>query len=121
MAGKQVVARLHPTAKTKFDGYATRLGLDSSELAKLLIIREQHQRQLLRRFRGGGLIKAARRAKVQGVRLPTITAHFSSEDYVTQFDLYVSSFGMGRGAAAAILFEAEIEERWLEKAIAEAN
>lgn len=112
----QITIRLSPASKVGFEEYAARLGLRASELAKLLIVRERHERRLV------ALRDAAERPKrrdqqTQGERLPTVTAHMSSLAEVTRFDEYAHQFGLNRNGAGALLLEAELRERWLEKAL----
>jgi hypothetical protein len=117
MAVPQITARIQPEIKKQFEQYAESLGLDASELAKLLIVRERHQRRLAKLKEAGKVVQRSRRAYGDGSRLPTITAHLSSVKDVKEFDTYVAKHGFSRSAAGAYLFEAEVRERWLEKAM----
>lgn len=114
MAGRQVTIRLRSPLKAKFDAYTERLGVDGSELAKLLIVREQN----LQRLRAGRDIKKLqRRPKGNADRLPTVTAHFSRIEAAEKFSIYAKSCGLSRSSAGAWLLEAELSERWLEAAL----
>jgi hypothetical protein len=115
MAVAQITARLPAEAKLEFRRYAEALGLDASELAKLLIVRERYQKQLLRLVRADKVAERSRRGS--SGRLETITAHLSSLEDVESFDAYAEKCGLSRSSAAAHILEAEIREHWLEKAI----
>jgi hypothetical protein len=115
VAVAQITVRLEPTVKTAFESYAAEYGLDASELAKLLIVRERYRKQLLKMSAAAELPERLRRPA--GGRLPTITAHLSTVRDVEQFDAYAERCGLNRTGAGALLFEAELNERWLEKAL----
>ena len=113
MAVAQIGIRLLPEMKSAFDAYAGRLGLASSELAKLLIVRERYRRKLstLRN-------EPNHSTKTGGARtLPKITAHVSSVEEVAEFDSYARENGLDRNGAGVLLLRAELRERWLEHAI----
>jgi len=103
--------------KAKFYEYASTCGLDASELAKLLIVRERHRRRLKQLRRYTPPILKPRRRKGSGTPLSTVTAHLSSVTQVTEFDAYARICGLNRSAAGAWLLETELSERWLKKAI----
>jgi hypothetical protein len=113
----QITARVRPEAKRQFVQYAASFGLHASELAKLLIVRERYQKRLAKLQETGKIIQRPHRARDDGERPPTITAHFSYVKDVEEFDAYAFKCGFKRDHAAAYLFEAEIGERWLEKAM----
>ncbi|HEX4112328.1 MAG TPA: hypothetical protein VH020_07310 [Stellaceae bacterium] len=113
MAVPQITIRLSPELKANFERYAGRLGLRSSELTKLLIVREREQRQL-EKLKQKPLRE--RRQQNDGP-LPTITAHVSSIEEVEEFDSYAHRCGFNRNGAGAWLLEKEMRDRWLETAI----
>ena len=117
MTVPQITARLRPEVKKQFEQYAEALGLDASELAKLLIVRERHQKRLAKLKDATKADLKLRRPIGDGERLPTITAHLSSVKEVEEFDAYVTKCGFSRSAAGSYLFEAEVRERWLERAM----
>ena len=117
MAVPQITARLQPEIKKQFEQYAESLGLDASELAKLLIVRERHQMRIAKLKEAGKVSQRPRRPSGESKRLPTITAHLSSLKDVEEFDAYVIKYGFSRSSAGAYLFEFEVRERWLEKAM----
>lgn len=114
MPSTQITIRLDTELKAQFDTYTTELGVDGSELAKLLIIRE---RNLGRLQAICNELMPQRRPRGTGTRLPTITAHFSKRADVDEFDRYARQCGLSRSSAGAWLLEAELKERWLESAL----
>ena len=116
MAVPQITIRLSPARKAEFEQYAERVGLDVSALARLLIVREEHQRRLAR-LAHKGIPNRPRRVPGTGEGMPKVTAHFSSVEAVAEFDAYAKKCGLTRGSAGAWLVETELNERWLEKAI----
>ena len=117
MAAPQITIRLPSSEKTRFEEYAGSLGLGASELAKLLIVREQHRRRLAESRMASGPSRKSRRPAGTGKRLPTITAHLSSKEEVKKFDAYARECGLNRNGAGAWILQNELRERWLEKAI----
>jgi hypothetical protein len=119
MADPQITARLHLHTKQQFEQYAESFGLVASELAKLLIVRERYQRRLAKLKEAGKVAQRPRRSASSGAskRLPTITARLSSAKDVEDFDAYVIECGFNRSSAGAYLFETEVRERWLERAM----
>ena len=113
MTVAQITARLSPETKARFEQCATKFGLDGSELAKLLIVRERHQKRL----KQAGKHQMDEPRRDSRGRRPTVTAHLSSVKEVRDFDAYARQCGLSRNRAAACLFEAEVRERWLERAM----
>src|ERR1700720_4377503 len=110
-----VTCRVSKDVKTAFDAYAGNLDLEGSELAKVLIRRELKHRQLAAFVKGGGdLDPAPQSSRISD--LPTITAHYSSLEPITEFDQYATGCGLTRGKAGAWVFARELHERWLERA-----
>jgi hypothetical protein len=112
----QITIRLAPAVKAEFEGYAERLGLDASELAKLLIVRERNLRRLAA-LSSNETPRRRRRLPGSGGPLPTITAHLSTRAQVDDFDTYAKSCGLNRSGAGAWLLEKELQEMWLEGAL----
>lgn len=110
----QITARLAPDAKQAFDAYAAGVGLDSSELAKLLILREQKLKRLQTKQSQAA---PERQQRGSAQKLPKVTAHLSSHDEVVAFDKHARTSGFTRARAAAFLLTWELQERWLEKAL----
>jgi hypothetical protein len=113
----QVTVRLSPVAKVEFDAYSARLGLDASELAKLLIVRERNLQRLASLKQANEEPARQRRQPGTGTRLPTITAHLSTLEQVDEFDAYAKRCGLNRSGAGAWLLERELQEKWLENAL----
>src|SRR5690348_9539172 len=87
MGSPQITVRLNPQEKLDFDRYAAVVGLDRSELAKLLIVRERKLRRLAS-LRADVIPAAERQSPGQAIRKPTVTAHLSSDEEVAAFDRY---------------------------------
>jgi hypothetical protein len=118
MNTRQITVRLDPREKSAFDIYAEKCGLDSSELAKLLFVRERRLERLLILKTKKQLPQFKRQTWGKGIKKPTVTAHFSTRGEVDAFDRYAKSCGLNRQSAAAWLLTAELNEQWLEKALA---
>jgi hypothetical protein len=117
MNSPQITVRLHPEEKTSFDNYAAAHGLDCSELAKLLIVRELRLQRLLVLKNRKQIPEFKRQSWGKGIRKPTVTAHFSTQDEVKAFDRYAESCSLNRQKAGAWVLTAELDEQWLEKAL----
>jgi hypothetical protein len=50
--------------------------------------------------------------------MPTVTAHLSSIGKVQEFDAYAEQCGLNRSQVGAWILRTELEEHWLELAIA---
>jgi antitoxin component of RelBE/YafQ-DinJ toxin-antitoxin module len=112
--GKQVSCRVSDTVKEAFDQYAKDCGLDDSPLARLLILRERRHRQLAAFVDSGADIDSELSSARESSK---ITIYFSTETFVSEFDRYAQSCGLGRGKAAAWIIERELRERWFESAL----
>src|SRR5262249_18566500 len=109
----QITARLPLELRARFDEYAADVGLDAAELARLLITRELRNRRILRTKRRRAQSSSD---KTKGDR--KLTAHFHQSDSVAEFDKYVRTCGFSRRQSAArLIFERELDERWLLKAL----
>jgi hypothetical protein len=104
------------TVKNAFGAYAKCMGMADSELARLLIAREQRHRQLATFIANGGRVRPS---IARSPEPPKITAHFSSEAAASDFDNYAASFALTRDRAAGWILERELEERWLETAFSQ--
>jgi hypothetical protein len=91
------------------------MGLDASELARLLITREMRVRRLPQLTSGRTNAARGRPRKSGDTKL---TAHFHLSENVDEFDAYAGARGMTRAAAARLIFERELREKWLAKAFA---
>jgi antitoxin component of RelBE/YafQ-DinJ toxin-antitoxin module len=109
----QITARLSPKIRDRFDRYAAKVGLDASELARLLILREMRVRRLLPVTKSRPSRRVA--PKTGGER--KLTAHFHLADNVDEFARYASAEGFNRAAAARLIAEQELREKWLAKAL----
>jgi len=112
----QITARLSPGIRDRFDDYATKVGLDASELARLLILREIHVGRLSR-FAKSHPGRAGTPPK--GKKERKLTAHFHQRlrRQVAQFSKRVRAARLSREAAVRILAEQELVEKWLAKAL----
>lgn len=111
----QVTARLSPKIRARFDRYAKSVGLDASELARLLIVRELRAPRVLQ------FLKRVSKAHANSLRKSKerkLTAHFHSGDLIAEFDTYSTIHGLNRSDAAKIVFERELNEKWLRRAFA---
>jgi|GEM_PF-1836719 len=111
----QVTARLSPKIRARFDQYAKSVGLDASELARLLIVRELRAPRVLRFQKRVSETHANTFRKYKERKL---TAHFHSVDLIAEFDTYSTIHGFNRSDAAKIVFEQELNEKWLRRAFA---
>jgi hypothetical protein len=107
----QINARLSPESRQRFADYASKLGLDAAELARLLIVRELHTKRILSSKAPNKV--APQQAKRQ---LKKLTAHFHQIEQIAQFDRYAGANGLSRAAAAKLIFEHELYEEWLARA-----
>jgi hypothetical protein len=111
----QITARLSPVIRDRFDRYAAEVGLDASELARLLFTRElciRRGHRLATRQSG----PTRKPPKKYGER--KLTAHFHRPEKVAEFDRYANAQGLSRAAAAKLVVERELREKWLAKAFA---
>lgn len=117
MATAQITVRLSKSAKAEFDAYSRQLGLAASELAKLLVVRERHQKRLPTLQASAAASAATNTSSQRQRRTSKVTAHVSSPRQVAEFDAHARACGLDRNGAGVLLLEAELRERWLEKAI----
>ena len=81
----QITTRLSPIIRDRFDRYAAEVGLDASELARLLITREMHVRRLEQLAKKQSKLSGAS-PKKYGQR--KLTAHFHRAKKVAEFGRY---------------------------------
>jgi hypothetical protein len=104
----QVLGYVTPEERDAFEAYANEHGLDVSALANLLIARE------LRAKRLALLTPRFDRTEPLPDRLK-IVAHTPTQATKLAFAARAAEAGVKPTRAAAILFRAELEERWLER------
>jgi hypothetical protein len=118
MTVPQISIRLPKQEKERFEEYAISMGLKASELAKLLIVREQRYRKRLGKLAASSNRAVHARKSTGLVReMPKVTAHMSSVQDVQEFDVYARQHGMDRNGAGAWLLRQELQERWLARAL----
>jgi hypothetical protein len=100
----QITARLSPEVRQRFETYAVSVGLNGSSLARLLIVRELRQK---RRLWGQRTDEGIRSGNAK------LTAHSCSAEIVDQFDAYAKASQLSRAAAAKLVFERELRDKWL--------
>jgi hypothetical protein len=108
----QINARLSLKIRAQFQTYASKVGLDAGELARLLIVREMRRRKILPSAR-----RNQTEARLIVGRSRKLTAHFHHLATVDEFDKFADTFGFNRAAAAKLIFEHELGEMWLAKAL----
>lgn len=106
----QITARLSPAIRRRFDQYAAEVGLDASELARLLVFRAMRSQ----RCPNAPHDVAESTNKRIGQR--KLTAHFHEAKVVANFDRYAGGQGLSRAAAFKNIVERELRERWLANA-----
>lgn len=111
----QITARLSTDIRDHFDRYAAAVGLDASELARLLIVREM---SVQGRSRQAQLQPGPARGASKAYLERKLTAHFHLRKQIVQFDRYADAQGLSRAAAARLIVERELRENWLAKAFA---
>jgi hypothetical protein len=113
----QISVRLAATTKDAFLAYSNRLGLDHSEVAKLLVIRERRLRRLAALRAKGKAPVRARQPRGKGISMPHVTVYLRSLQFTVQFTAYAASCGLKRTDALAWLLQTELTERWLTRAL----
>ncbi len=109
MSASQITARLSKASKEAFEKYAQTCWLANSELAQLLILREQHRRRL-------PALRDGSKSKLEGSMRLTVTAHVPIV-HVAEFNVYAESLGLSRSRALSLLLEQELMEQWLKTSI----
>jgi len=102
----QILGYVTTGERAAFDAYALSLGLDVTALANLLILRE---------LRAPRLPELAARYDTAGPAgdRTKIVAHTRTPEIKGLFAAHAASAALKPSRAAAILFRAELEERWL--------
>jgi hypothetical protein len=98
-------------ARDRFDRYASEVGLDASELGRLLILRALLRRKLVRRDAADEPISESRRRSRIKPAHRKLTAHFHRVEIVEEFDAYARASKCNRATAARLIFERELTER----------
>ena len=106
----QIIGYLTKAEKERFKKYAKGLDLDASALANLLIRRELEIRRLV-------LLYSKYHSEEGSADREKITGHQSSNATKRAFEKYVAGLGFRPTPSAAVLFRAELSERWLQKTI----
>lgn len=103
----QITARLSPTKRQQFEDYAESVGLNGSSLARLLLARAFG--------RPVGVPGMGRQTR--GSNDGKLTAHLCNSIIVGRLEAYANSRRFSRAEAARAIFERELTERWLFKAV----
>jgi hypothetical protein len=108
LAMPQITARLSPEDRLRFEKYAISFGLNGSSLARLLLLRElrvrmERPRDVVGRKRDSGYRK--------------LTAHSCGAAIVKRLRAYAEARHVSRAEAAKLIFEHELSECWLLKAM----
>lgn len=117
MPVRQINIRLLPKLKEQFEEYAARVGISSSELVKLLILREGNLRRLLKLRNQKNVPKHERQQRGFAQELEKITAHLPSLAAVRKFDAYAKRCNLSRNQAGVWLLQTELHEKWLDAAL----
>jgi len=102
----QIIGYLTPVEAAAFQEHAASGGLDASALANLLVARELRIRRLPD-LKGRFDVDLPRGDRTK------ITAHQRGEATKQAFCAHAATAGLKPSPAAALLFRAELEERWL--------
>jgi hypothetical protein len=106
----QIGGYLTPDEHEEFKRYAAQFHLKDSSLANLLLARELRVRRLgalKDQFPPGPPLKERRR----------VTAHVPNEAVKRAFEAHAQEVGVSPNQGAAVLFRAELVQRWLERSI----
>lgn len=106
----QIGGYLTPDEHSEFKRYAAAFQFTESSLANLLIVREL-RRQRLPKLRQLFASNAPLKERAR------ITAHQSNERLKQTFDAHAQGAGVSPDQAASIIFRAELNERWLQRAV----
>jgi hypothetical protein len=113
----QISVRLATATKSAFLAYSDSLELDHSEVAKLLVIRENGLRRLAALDAEGKAPIRSRQVRGEATPMPHVTVYLRSLKFTKQFTAYARSCGLKRTDALAWLLETELTERWLVRAL----
>lgn len=104
----QILGYVTPEDRDRFEAYALAHGLDVTALANLLIARELRARRLTE-------LQVTFDAPRPLASRSKIVAHTPDAKTKEAFTARAHEAGMKPSRAAAILFRAELDERWLER------
>jgi hypothetical protein len=113
----QISVRLHADTKAAFTAYAEQLGLDISEVAILLILREKQLGRLAALSALNRPPKRPRQPRGTAVVMQHVTVYFRTLARTAEFENYAKSCGLKRTDALAWLLTSELKEKWLERAL----
>jgi hypothetical protein len=105
----QIGGWLRPSEKKALEIYLKQFSIRPAAAATLLIVRELRCKRL-------SLLKQ-RYAQAVGSERGRVTAHPTDPTLKLSFNEHAAALGMDPDPAASILFRAELDERWLEKAV----
>jgi hypothetical protein len=105
----QIGGWLRAPEKKALETYLKQFSIRPTAAATLLIVRELRCKRL-------PLLKE-RYAQAAGSERGRLTAHPTDSALKLAFNAHAAAVGMDPDPAASILFRAELEERWLEKAV----
>jgi hypothetical protein len=106
----QIGGYLTPEEHAEFKRYAAQFHLKDSSLANLLLARELRLRRLAR-------LKQSFLPSSPLKKRSRVTAHQSDPGVKTAFEALARDAAISPGQAAAVLFRAELTERWLASSI----
>ncbi|OYW45878.1 MAG: hypothetical protein B7Z08_01385 [Sphingomonadales bacterium 32-68-7] len=106
----QIGGYLSPAEHLEFKRYAAQFQLKDSSLANLLLARELRLRRL-------SDLKASYLRSTPLPQRSRITAHQADAAVKAAFEAQAREAGLSPDQAAAIVFRAELGERWLERSI----
>ncbi|MBF0306869.1 MAG: hypothetical protein HQL41_14590 [Alphaproteobacteria bacterium] len=112
----QIHAYLEKECKLAFEAYARHVGVEAGTLLRLLIARELRRRRLPQLVATARLRKPARRIGGMTER-KKVTAHYGEDTSGARFASHAGESGTTKTAAARLLVDIELRERWLEKCL----
>jgi hypothetical protein len=113
----QISVRMPADTKAAFLTYVEGLGLEVSEVANLLVLREKRLKRLATLSEKGKSPKRARQARGKAVERQHVTVYLRSTESTAEFESYAASCGLKRTDALAWLLEAETKELWLKRVL----
>ena len=115
----QASAYFLPALHESFVRYAKRVGLEASQLLRLLILRELSRLGVSTRFRAGKLRVPPRQQRGEGVQKIKVTARLIQPGDVRAFRRYLAKFDLGSTKAATLIALDELDRKWLVKVVRE--
>ena len=113
----QASAYFLPAQHQTFIDYAKRVGLEASQLLRLLILHELSRLRVSSRFRAGKLGTPRRQHRGDGVQKIKVTARLIDPAHSIAYRRYVAVLGLGSTEAATLIAHEELRQRWLEKIV----